>query len=238
MTQPLFDQTDLNDVFLRAFKDCATGIINSLSTDAKDPAIANAVQTIVAQLNYDYSRFAYVIDVIQSRVYRDTAWVDAAIAAYNTLAMSIDPVLIHPVLQIRGPLLVQHQLMKVLQAQFTEMMAAGTWSHGFILFLGQLGATRDSIGSLTPGVALHILAGMIDSQNLFGEQNLDLLLGFVMTVGPFLDAQALSVVDGFGERLRRLQDRIKDKGSVINLAFYGLLKLRESGWGVNATDDS
>ncbi|KAF2621755.1 hypothetical protein BU25DRAFT_353757 [Macroventuria anomochaeta] len=231
MAQPSFDQTDLNDIFLRAFKDCTTGIINSLSTDANDPATATAVQTILAQLNYDYNRLVYVIDIIQSRVYRDPAWGDAAVAVYDMIATSIDSYFSHPSLPIRGPLLVQHHLMKVLQAQFRSMMAADTWSSGLTLFLAQLCRTEDSIGRLTPGIMLHILSGMVESSRLFGGDNLDLLFEIISSAGPVLDTQALDVVNSFGEKLQLLQERVKDRGNVSVMAVFGLMRLRELGWG-------
>ncbi|KAF9692914.1 hypothetical protein EKO04_009022 [Ascochyta lentis] len=213
MAQLSFDQTDLNHIFLCAFKDCATSIIDGLSTDANDPATTIAIQTIVEQINYDHNRFAYVLDIIQARIYRDSLWAGAAVAVLDLIATFIDPAFVHPVLQIRGPSLVQYQLMRVLQARFTEMMMADVWSHGFILFIGQLGAARDSIGSLTPGIALHILTSMIDSRHLFSGQNLDMLFDFVIAVGPFLDNQTWDIVDGFGGKLQVLQERVKCEGT-------------------------
>ena len=226
----ILDRDNLNDIFLRAFQDCTKGIIDSLSTGVNDPAIATTIQTIVVQLNYDYNRLIYVVDIIQARVYRDAMWVDTAITVYDLIATFIDPYFPHPSLPVRGPLLVQHQLMKALQAQFTVMLQDDEWSAGFVHFLGQLGTSSNSIGALTPGIVLHILTGMIDSTNIFGGQNFDLLFDFVIAVGPFLDTQALDVVNQFGEKLQLLQERVKSRGSVLSVAVFGLLKLRESGW--------
>jgi hypothetical protein len=166
-------QDDLNDVFLRAFKDCTKDFINSLPTDANDLGIGTAVQTIVAQLNYDYSRLVYVINFIQDRIYRDGQWASSAIAVYDMLAASIDPYFSHPSLPLRGPFLIQHQLMKALQAQFTAMMAEKIWSAGFTYFLAQLCQSKESIGQLTPGIMLHIVSGMVDSAHLLSDGNLD-----------------------------------------------------------------
>lgn len=240
MTTPssAFGQDDLNDVFLRAFKDCTKGIVNSLLTDANDPATVTAIQIIVAQLNYDYSRLVYVVDSIQDRVYRDAQWADAAVAVYDMIAMSIDPYFSHPSLPLRGPLLVQHQLMKALQVQFTLMMAADTWSSGFTFFLAQLCQSKDSIGQLTPGIMLHIISEMIDSTQLFNDSNLDSLFEVINAAGPILDAQALEVVNDFGRKLQRLQERVRERGNVVSMAVFGLMRLRELGWNVKPNENT
>lgn len=232
MTEPPpgFGQTDLNEIFLRAFKDCTTSIINSLSNDANETATATAIQTIIAQLNYDYARLAYVVDVIQARVYADSAWVGAAVAVYDMMAIFIDPTFTHPELPIRGPFLIQHQLMRALQAQFAQMLSKEAWSIGFVQFLGQLCRAKDHIGALTPSIVLHILTGMVDSGSLFLDRNLDLLFDFVIAVGPILDTQALDVVDAFSVKLQALQEHMSGKGTVALLAVLGLMRLRESGW--------
>jgi predicted DNA-binding ribbon-helix-helix protein len=230
MTQSAYDQSALDEFFFRAFKECATGIINNLSPDANEPANATAIQVVTAQLNYDIARLVYVIDAIQARVHRQPAWVNAAVAVYDMMATSIDPAFTHPTQPIRGAFLVQHQLMRALQAQFTGMMRAQTWSVGFVQFLGQLYMAKDSIGNLTSGIVLHILRDMVDSENLFLGGNLDLYLDFVITVGPLLDTQTAEVKAAVDEIMSKLQERVSNEASATRLAFFGLMKLRESGW--------
>jgi hypothetical protein len=232
----VFGLDDLNDIFLRSFKDCTQGIVNSLSTDANDPATATAIQTILAQLNYDYNRLVYVVDIIQDRIYRDALWASAAVAVYDMIAMSIDPYISHPNLPLRGPLLTQHQLMMTLQAQFTSMMAADIWSSGFTYFIKQLCQSKDSIGRLTPGIMLHIMSGMVDSAHLFSDGNLDLLFEIINAAGPVLDAQASDVVNEFGGKIRRLQDLVRGRGNVVGMAVFGLVRLRELGWNVTVNE--
>ena len=230
MAQTTTDKIDINNIFLRAFKDCASGIINDLSTEANDPATVTAVQTIVSQLNFNFARLSFVIDAIQDRVYYDPTWTEAAVSVYDTLATFIDPAFVHPDFSIQGALLVQHQLMKVLQAQFTSMVAADTWSPGFTNFLAQLCRTDDSIGNLTPGIMLHIVSGMVESGKLFNGGNLDLLFEVVCAAGPVLDSQALGIVNGLSNRLQRLQERVNERGQVMSMAVFGLLELRKMGW--------
>ena len=233
-----FGQDDLNDIFLRAFKDFTKGIVHSLSTNANDTGTATAVQTIVAQLNCDYSRLIYLVDVIQDRIYRDVQWASTAVAVYDMLATSIDPYFSHPSLPLRGPFLIQHQLMKALQAQFTAMVEVQVWSAGFTYFLAQLCQSKDSIGRLTPGIMLHIIFGMVDSAYLFSDSNLDLLFEIINAAGPVLDAQAPEVVNEFGRKIQRLQELVRGRGNVFGMAVFGLVRLRELGWNVEVIQSS
>ncbi|KAJ4370258.1 hypothetical protein N0V86_008995 [Didymella sp. IMI 355093] len=240
MTTPssVFGHDNLNDIFLRTFKDCTQGIINSLSTDANDPATAIAIQAILAQLNHDYNRLVSVVDIIQDRIYRDAPWASAAVVVYDLVAMFIDSYISHPNLPLRGPLLIQHQLMKALQAQFTSMVTADSWSSGFTYFLKQLCQSKDSIRRLTPGIMLHIMSGMVDSAHLFSDGNLDLLFEIINAAGPVSDTQASDVVNEFGGKIQRLQNLVRGRGNVVGMAVFGLVRLRELGWNVTVNESA
>ncbi len=225
-----FGLDDLNEIFLQTFKDWSTNIINTTPPSKDAPETAFGIRTIAAQLNNDQARLVHVVDTIQERACLDPHFIDAAVAVYDLLAMFIDPNFPHASLPIKGPMLVQYHLMRRLQAQFTRMLQEDNWSEGLVRLLGRLCQEQDSIGALTPGIALQVLGGLVESPKFLVGGNFELLLDFVVVAGPFLDAQALEVVNDFGGMLQVLQKRVGDYGSVVRLAVFGLVRLREEGW--------
>lgn len=129
-----FGQDNLNHSFLRALLDCTKGIVNSLSANANNLGTATAIQITITQLIHDYSCLISIVDIIQDRVYHEAQWASAAVAAYDLLAMSIVPYFQYPSLPLRGPFLIQRQITKALQAQFTAIVAVQVWSDGFTHF--------------------------------------------------------------------------------------------------------
>jgi hypothetical protein len=63
------------DMFLATFKNCVNHMIKSLpantTTHASDAATKNAIQIIATQLNGDFTRLQYVIEVLQTRLCDD-----------------------------------------------------------------------------------------------------------------------------------------------------------------------
>jgi hypothetical protein len=227
------------DIFLAAFKNCVNHIIKSLPvntvTHASDAATKNAIQIIATHLNGDFTRFQYVIDVLQTRLCVDPVWASGmAVKAYELLATSINPSFSHPDPQmavLKGAVLVRDQMIRACQTEFTQIMTSeSAWSRGLVVFLGQT-CTVGNITSTTPRIALHILDCMLASPKLTEGEHFDIFLDYVMRAGPFLD--------GFGgfqnqltERMQKLQERTKAMSMTVGLAVYGVLQLREKGWQI------
>ncbi|KAF1835567.1 hypothetical protein BDW02DRAFT_638511 [Decorospora gaudefroyi] len=224
------------DIFLAAFKNCVENIIKALPPNASpsDTITANAIRIIGTQLNGDFMRLQYVIEVVQARICEDPAWASGtAVTVYELLAASIDPNFSHPSIEmsaIKGAILVRDQMVRAGQMQFQHTMTAEAgWNRGLVAFLGQQ-CTVGSITSTTPRIALHFLDCMLTSGSLENNSdNFDVFLGFVMCAGPFLDSFA-----GFKEqltvRMQKLQECAKALRTTHWLAVYGLLQLREKGW--------
>ncbi|KAF3010022.1 hypothetical protein E8E13_011444 [Curvularia kusanoi] len=224
-------QDATNAFFKRSLQLYNDHVVNTLSTDPNDPAATQTVQTLIAQLNYNYQALDHLINAIQARIYRDVNWVNAALAIYNKLSATIPPNFSAPGTDMKGACLVQHFMMKALQTQFDATMAQSLWSVGLVAFLGRLGASRQILGSLTPGIAFHILDEMVKSERLFSGQNFDICLDFILLVGSFLDA---GHVELFSHRLQHLQDRATGRSTVAWMAVCWLLRLRKFDWSVGA----
>lgn len=218
------------ELFTRAFKDCIDNILSSLPTDVTIPEASHAIRTIAQQLNGDYARLQYVSDAIQLRIYEDFEWAHTtAVHVYEELALAIDPEFLGPGWPVRGPYLVRSELMKACQTQFLQMLQEPLWSRGLMAFLGQL-CTVGSITSTTPGIVLNILDNLIASPSLERGNNFDILAGFMLRSGPFLDSQIEQV--SFDSRLQQLQDRARGFRLSDRLAMYGLVQLRQREWAL------
>ncbi|KAF2822011.1 hypothetical protein CC86DRAFT_251604, partial [Ophiobolus disseminans] len=224
-----------NNIFLRAFEDCVKSIIRNLPTDVTKREAAQAIQTIAQQLNGDYSRLAYVNEVIQARIWEDEIWaVGAAVDVYEMLARAIDPNLSIPDLPMRGPYLVRNELMRSCQSQFQRMMTEADWSRRLTSFLGQL-CTVGNITSTTPGIALHVLDSLVSSLFLNPNDNFDHLVGFLMHAGPYPDGQP-QLQTHLAAQLLQLQDRAQELKVSSRLAVHGSVQLRERGWRTEVMD--
>lgn len=181
------------DLFLAAFKNCVTNIINSLppNVDPTDVTTTSAIKVITSQLNGDYKRLEYVITTIQVRVCEDAAWASGtAVSIYQLLAASIDPKFPTPDTEIEAAtraVLVRRQIMQVFLAQLYQTMTKPKWSRGLIAYLGQT-CTVHNITSMKPYITLHILDNILESESLTDNDNFDIFLGFLMRAGPFLDS--------------------------------------------------
>jgi hypothetical protein len=241
MASPTLYQDQAAEIFFRAFKDCASNIINDLPQDAdpNNPNVMHAILTIAAQLNHDFARLQYVIEVIQSRIQREAAWATTtAVKIYELLAMSIDPQLSHPSEQlqaVKGAFLVRDEMMRMCQAQFELMIMGPQWSCGLMGFLGQL-CSVGSITSSTPRIVLHILASLVASTFLNNNGNFDMLAGFILHAGPFLDNKP-GYEQHLTAMLQQLDERARTLSTSERLAVYGILRLREKGWQLDELDE-
>jgi len=233
---PAFDKDKANEIFFRAFKDCVNSIIRNLSCDITKREATQAIQTIAQQLNGDYNRLIYVNEVVQARIWQDEAWAaGAALDVYELLARNIDPNLSVPELPMRGPYLMRNELMKSCQTQFQRMMTEMHWSRGFVTFLSQ-GCTIGNITSTTPGIVLQILDSMTASDSLTASNNFDLLIHFLTRAGPYLDSQP-ELQEHLTARLLQLQHHTQPLQISHRLTVYGLVRLRERGWRMEALDE-
>ncbi|KAF2126957.1 hypothetical protein P153DRAFT_359278 [Dothidotthia symphoricarpi CBS 119687] len=240
MADLAFAENGIDGIFLGAFKDLAYSVLRSLpsDTDSNDTTIPNSVHTIATQLNREFARLSYVVEVIQARLHEDPAWVTTAIRAYELLTVFIDDDFTHPDPQmqgLRGAFLIRYQLMRACQVQFGEMMRMEVWSLGFIDFLGQL-CNTGRITSLTPGIALNVMEGMVCSGHLALHDNFDLLVGFVLRAGPFLDTQTQQFRDLLTEKVQQLRQRTNNISISMQMAVYGIMQLREKGWLMEQLD--
>jgi hypothetical protein len=232
-----FDKDRATELFFRAFKDCVNNIIRDLPNDASRPEAIHAIHTITQQLNGDCSRLVFVNESIQARIWEDEAWAaSASVDIYELLAATIDPQFIDSRLPMKGAYLVRNELMKMCQARFQQMVGSSHWNRGFLIFLGQL-CTTGKITSTTPGIVLNILDNMIPSTSLTVDDNFDLLMGFLMLAGPYLDGQE-QLREHLKTRLQHLQQRGQSFKISWWLAIQGYIQLRERGWSVGAVQDS
>jgi hypothetical protein len=231
------------DMFLATFKSCVSKIINILPSDplakASEAAATNAIRIIATQLNGEFTRLQYVIEIIQARICEDPAWAEGmAATVYELLATSIDPAFSHPDPQmvfLQGALLVRDLMVRACQTQFTETVTAEAgWSRGLLAFLGQM-CTVGRVTSTTPKIALHVLDCMLSSPALNDGDNFDIFLGYAMRAGPFLDSLR-DFRKHLAERMHELQERTKAMGMTVGLAVYGIVQLREKGWQIEDTD--
>jgi hypothetical protein len=227
------------DIFLSAFKNCVNHIIKSLPADtttyASNAATTNAIQIIAAQMNGDFTRLQYVIEVLQARICVDSVWASGmAVKVYELLATSINPNFSHPDPQmsvLKGAVLVRDQMIRACQTEFTKTMTAESgWSRGLIVFLGQM-CTVGNITSTTPKIVLHVLDCMLASPKLTDGEHFDIFLDIMLRAGPFLDSlqgcpQLLTT------RLQKLQECTKEMSITVGMAVYGVLQLREKGWQI------
>jgi hypothetical protein len=185
-----FSKDKTAEIFFRAFKDYTDNIVNDLPNDSGKPQVTYAIRILAQQLNGDHTRLIYVNDVIQRRIWADDVWAaSAAVDVYEMLAIAIDPGFSSPKAPMLGAYLVRNELMKSCQTQFQHMMTSTDWSCGFINFLSQL-CTTGKITSMTPGIVLYILDGMLTSASLtVNNDNFELLAAFLMQAGPYLDGQ-------------------------------------------------
>jgi hypothetical protein len=231
---PQLEQGTAADLFFRAFKDCVDNILSTLPIDISTPEASHAIQTIAQQLNGDYTRLEYVSKALQLRLYEDPEWAEmSAVHIYEMLALAIDPDFSIPGQPVRGAYLVRSELMKVCQTQFQQMLQEPMWSKGLMAFLGRL-CTVGSMTSTTPGIVLDILDNLIASPSLEAGNNFDILTGFLLRAGPFLDNRVTPVA--FSTRLQQLQDRARGLKLSDRLAVYGLAQLRQRGWALEELD--
>jgi hypothetical protein len=231
-----FSKHKTAEIFFRAFKDCADNIVHDLPNDSGEPQATHAVQILAQQLNGEYSRLIYLNDVLQRRIWEDDVWAaSAAVDVYEMLATAIDPGFSSPKVPMIGAYLVRNELMKSCQTKFQHMMTGTDWSRGFIYFLGQL-CTTGKITSMTPGIVLHILDGMVSSTSLTVNNNFDILTDFLLLAGPYLDSQT-ECREHLTPRLKQLQQRVQSCKVSDRLAVYGLTQLRERGWPMEAMED-
>jgi hypothetical protein len=228
------EQGTAADVFFRAFKDCVDNILSTMPTDINNPEASHAIQIIAQQLNGDYARLEYVSKVLQLRIYEDLEWANiSAVHVYEMLALAIDPDFSVPGRPVRGAYLVRRELMKVCQTQFQQMLQEPIWSKGLMAFLGRL-CTVGNMTSTTPGIVLDILDNLIASPSLEAGNNFDILTGFLLRAGPFLDSQVTQVA--CSTRLQQLQDRARGLKLSDRLAVYGLAQLRQREWALEELD--
>jgi hypothetical protein len=229
------------DIFFRAFKDCVSNIIKNLPISlVDDPTISNAIQIIAIQLNGEFMRLQYVVEVIQGRLSEDPAWASTtAVKVYELLAMYISPTFSHPEPRLserQGAALVRSQMLEACQSQFDQTMTEVDWSRGLIAFLGQLCAIGNN-RSTTTGITLHVIDCMMVSLSLNpNNSNFDIFLGYMMRAGPFLDSHGSRAQGQLTERMEQLKEKAKALRTTEWLAVYGILQLRDRGWRMEEAD--
>lgn len=168
----------------------------------------------------------------------DAAWASGtAVTIYQLLAALIDPEFSHPdpkMTDVTGAALLRRLVMLMCQVQFHQNMTDQEWSRGLIAYLGQT-CTVGTFTSTTPIIALDVIDKMVLSKSLMENENFDILLGFFIRAGPFLDSTGHR--DELTTRVHVLEERAKLLGTKEWLAVYGMLQLREKGWTMGEQDE-